>query len=285
MPTEQIDTKNFLVCNCMLAAFVVIGNLTLPSMFWSVPQLSQLSLCLGLFFGGVLVSEVVIVGLYGAFNPVFCVVRWAWSILTSIVCALLLFIGIYVAESWTFHDPDILFFVLAYALAGNFVTIGIGMCVRWFSGLQLMLDSSSAETPATISFDLMFLFKLTFAIALLSLVFKMLTISIPVVWNLNAVLLIVSVSLVHILCCAGLGVISMFVAMSDRSRKTGFFVFGILTVVVTLALTVVSRMIFTGSSYSFFRWWLETQAFFLGFACSLLIVFILWRWAGLRFVR
>jgi len=102
MAIGQIDTKkNFLVCNCILVAFVVIGNVTLPSMFWNVPQLSQFSSCLGWFLGGVLASEVVIVGLYGAFSPLFFPVRWAWSILTSIVCALLLFTGIYIAESWS----------------------------------------------------------------------------------------------------------------------------------------------------------------------------------------
>ena len=110
------------------------------------------------------------------------------------------------------------------------MTIGIGMFVRWFSGLKLTLNSSAAENLETKSFDLMFLFKLTFAIALISLLFKMLTIRIPVSWNLNWVLVIVSVSLVHILCCAGLGVISLLVALSNRSRRTGFFVFGIWTV-------------------------------------------------------
>jgi len=175
--------------------------------------------------------------------------------------------------------------ILVYALAGNSETIGIGTSVRWFNDLKSTLDSPSVENPATKSFDLKFLFKLTFAIALLSLVFKMLTIRIPVSWNQNWFLVIVSVSLVQILCCASLGVISLLVALSNRSRKTGFFVFGILTVVTTLGLTVVSRMIFTGGSYSFLRWWLETQAFFLGFACALVVVFNLWRWAGLRFVQ
>ena len=281
MPPQIDAKKNFLVCNAIVAALFIIGNLTLPSVSLVYSRTPPTKFW---FLNGIVVSEVVIVGVYASFCPVFYVVRWAWSILASVVCALLFYIGIYIAESWSYHNTDLLFLIMAFALVGNLATIGVSTCVRWFTGLKLTLDANAEEKPATKNFNLMFLFQLTFAITLLLLFFKTFTMHIPKDWDLRIVMVIVCHSALHILFCTGLTVCSLIFATTSRNRKTGFALLGALIVLGTLPLVLVCQMLM-GTSYSFFRWWLETQSFFLGFTCSLMVVFSLWRWAGLQFVR
>lgn len=286
MPPQIDAKKNFLVCNVIVAALFVIGNLTLPSVFWVDRRIAPTQLCLECFFVGVLASEVVIVGVYASFCSAFYVVRLCWSILASVVCSLLVSIGIYIAESGPSHESSLLMLpILAYAVFVNLVTIGVGACVRWFSGLNLTLGSDSEEQPKTKSFNLMFLFQLTFVVAILLLVFRTFTLRVPQSWDLRAVVVIVSHAALHIFPCIGLLLFSLHIAMTSRNRKKRLAILGVLIVLGTLPLVLVCQILIAGSSYSFLRWWLETQAFFLGFATSLLVVFSLWRWAGLRFVR
>lgn len=220
MPTQINAKKNFLVCNVVVATLFIWGNLTLPSEFWVYDRLLSTPMCLEYFLVGVLASEVVIVGVYTSFCRAFYVVRWAWSILTAVVCSMLLYLGIYLAEIGELNDSEMLRIpILAYALVGNLVTIGVGTCVRWLSGLNLTLESNSDEKPADKSFDLLFLFKLTFAIAILVLVFKMFTFRIPEDWDLRTVVVIVFHAAMHILLCTALMLCSLLISRQVGTAK------------------------------------------------------------------
>ena len=169
---SQLDAKrNDWTINAIVASFVIVGNIALPSVFWQAPPPPSFWCYPPLFLSGVLASEVAIIGIFASFTNAFYAVRWTWSLLASFCCGLLLTLGVFVAESSTFPG-EALVIIMLIAVGGNLVVLGTGAGVRWAFGFRFSDDFTAEQLAASKSFNLLFLFKLTIAIALIMLALK-----------------------------------------------------------------------------------------------------------------
>ena len=280
---SQLDTKkNVWTINVIVATFVTIGNIVLPSFFWNAPQPPSFWCFPPIFFSGALASEVVIIGIFAAFSNSFYVVRLIWSIIATFVCSLLLCVGVLAAEGSSSMTSTVSPAIWIGGV-GNLAVLGIGACIRWATGFHFSDNSCTELLPSSRSFNLLFLFKLTIAIALIMFVLKI--VPIPLTTNSRVgprqMLLILLFLALQFLFATGLIAASLARAMEIHSGKTSMAVLVVLFFVGTPTMIVAVRL-FLITSMSFWVQWLATQTFYLGFISSMLIVFVLWRKAGLR---
>ncbi len=169
---------------------------------------------------------------------------------------------------------------------GNLAVLGIGACIRWATGFHFSDDACTALLPASKSYTLHFLFKLTIAIALIMLALKIVPIQLTADSRVGPrqMLLILLFLALQFLFATGLIASSLARAMEIHSGKTSMAVLVALFFVGTPTLIIAVRLPLT-TSMSFWVQWLSIQTFYLGFISSMLIVFGLWRKAGLRLVR
>jgi hypothetical protein len=171
-------------------------------------------------------------------------------------------------------------------VVGNLAVLGIGACTRWGTGFHFSDDTCSTLLPASKSFNLIFLFKLTIAIALIMLALKIVPIQFTTDFRVGPrqMLLILLFLALQFLFATGLIAASLARSMEIHPGKTSLAVLGVLFFAGTPILIMASRLVLL-TSISFWMQWFATQMFYLGFISSMLIVFGLWSKAGLRLVR
>ena len=283
---SQLDTKrNVWTINVIVASFVIVGNITLPSVFWRAPQPPSFWSYPPLFLSGVLASEVAIIGIFASFTNTFYAVRWIWSLIASFSCGLLLTLGVFVAESSTVRG-ELGVIVTMIAVGGNLVVLGIGAGVRWALGFHFSDDFTAEQLAASKSFNLLFLFKLMIAIALIMLAVKIA----PIQFTADLVpgpeegLILLSFFTLHFLFALGLIASALAISMLMHRGKTNIAALSVLFFIGTPVVVLAKHMTIP-SAMSFWLECLCTQMFYLGFISAMLIVFGLWRKAGLRLIR
>ena len=172
------------------------------------------------------------------------------------------------------------------AVGGNLVVLGIGAGVRWAFGFHFSDDFTADQLAASKSFNLLFLFKLTIAIALIMLVIKIgpTQFTADLAGSPGEVLILLSFFTLQFLFASGLIASALAISMLVHRGKTNFAALSVLFFIGTPVVVLAKHMTIP-SAMSFWLECLCTQVFYIGFISALLIVFGLWRKAGLRLIR
>ena len=285
-PGTQCVKRKVLVSNILIGSFITIGNIVLPSFFWGMGPSSILWPFLPCFLSGVLLAEIGIIGTYAAFSNEFYVVRWAWAFVAAFTCAMFLYIGIDIAEGASRMKSELGLVATAIALAGILEICCIASFGSWITGFRFVEAEPPNSSSPSKKFELVFLFRFMIAIALIMFLvrfFPAFRIDSNFLFS-NAFRLLVVFSL-YIPFCLVLIASTLAATMTVEYRNRGRYAL-LLELVFGPPLIVAAVQIMSGErmNLNWPQWW-PTMAYYLGFVSSLLVVFRLWRFAGLRLSR
>lgn len=281
---EQKRCKKVAFVNLLMVLVFLLGNVVLPSFFWHADFPSP-SFTLATFLSGIWATQAAMMGIYAASTHQFIVVRLTWFAIGMTACVLSMLLGLQLAEhpfSKQALDGDLLTLIVGIGFSCSSTVLALGLGLRVFLKYRLVRETEAVETKSS-NFDIAFLFRLTTAIALLMLLLKFIpiqfgrsgTVPMFVFVQIIAMTFILVSALIATVLQAGLGVVG---------RRKGFSAMLLLLFLGTPVVVIVSRMILP-NSWNFWFQLIHYLSFLSGFVVSLLIVFGLWRRAGLRLVR
>ena len=275
--------KNVGFANFVIVVLFLLGNIVIPSFFWHA-DFPSTSFTLATFLSGIWATQATMIGIYAAFTQQFIIVRLAWFAIGLTACVLSMLLGLQMAShrfSKQALEADLLTLIVGMAFSCSSIVLSLGLGLRVFLKYRLVSETEAVETQSS-NFGIAFLFRLTTAIAILMLLWKLIPIqfgtggTVPMfafVQIIAMTFILVSALIASVL-QAGLGVVG---------RRKGFSAMLLLLFLGTPVVVIVSRMILPNSWYFWFQL-IHYLSFLSGFVVSLLIVFGLWRRAGLRLV-
>ncbi len=270
--------------NLLIVVVFLSGNIVIPYFLWRADFPSP-SFTLATFLSGIWATQATMMGIYAAFTPQFIIVRLTWFAIGMTACVLSMLLGLQMASlqfSKQALEADLLALIIGIGFSCSSIVLALGLGLKVFLKYRLVSESDVVETKSS-NFGIAFLFRLTTAIALLMLLSKLIPIQFGS-WNTFPMFVFVQIIAMTFILVSALIATVLQAGLGVAGRKKGFLAMLLVLFLGTPLVVVASRMILP-NSWSFWFQLIHYFAFLSGFVVSLLIVFGIWRRAGLRLLR
>lgn len=163
-----IHRKRFAIANLLIMLVFILGNLLLPQVFF-FPR-NEAMFALGVFLSGVWGTQASTLGVYAAMANQSIIVRLTWFSVGLFACVLSILTGFQLASQGLSMriDTSIAAMVAGIAFVSSSILVAVGLGVRSTLNVRLV-DELDFRDSKNNTFNLVFLFRLTIAIALLML--------------------------------------------------------------------------------------------------------------------
>ena len=270
--------------NLLIVVVFLSGNIVIPYFLWRADFPSP-SFILATFLSGIWATQATMMGIYAAFTPQFIIVRLTWFAIGMTACVLSMLLGLQMASlqfSKQGLEADLLALIIGIGFSCSSFVLALGLGLKVFLKYRLVSESDVVETKSS-NFGIAFLFRLTTAIALLMLLSKLIPIQFGT-WGTFPMFVFVQIIAMTFILVSALIATVLQAGLGVAGRKKGFLAMLLVLFLGTPLVVMASRMILP-NSWNFWFQLIHYFAFLSGFVISLLIVFGIWRRAGLRLVR
>ncbi len=276
--------KYVAIANLLIVVIFILGNILIPSFFWHADFPSP-SFLIGTFVSGIWGTQTAMMGIYAAFTNQFIIVRLTWFSIGMTACVLSMLLGLQMAEHHFYKqalEADLLTLIVGMAFSCSSIVLAVGLGLRVFLKYRLVSETEAVATQSS-NFGIAFLFRLTTAIAILMLLWKLIPIQFGTGGNFPMFVFVQIIAITFILVSALIATVLQF-GLGVVGRKKGFVAMLLILFLGTPVVVVASRMILP-NSWNFWFQLIHYFSFLSGFVVSLIILFGIWRRAGLRLVR
>ena len=278
--------KKFAAANGLIMLVFILGDLLAPQyLLQGHPDVYRGFIFMLLM--GAWAAQAATMGIYAAFTNQFFFERLTWPSIGLTVCVFSILSGLQFALEKTTKltmEPDLAAFIacIAFASASLIFVVGLGFRVYMNIRLAKKMEARLSEKP---NFGIAFLFRLTIAIALLMLAWKLTPIQFNSTVGIGPYAVFVPIILMTFVIVLTLIGAVFQASLAVARRRIGFVLILILLCLGTPLLVFISRIQLPPIRISFWYQLYHFFGFLTGFVVSLFIVCEIWRHTGLRLVR